>query len=110
MKVYSNSVLTGFIGFALGVVLIISCDSNNSNPLMKNANASVPQISDQMVCYAWYENWFGPNRNISGQNIECQLQSETTTTMRYTSLSAIFADGWTVISTGGGDSFMAFYK
>jgi len=112
MRVNTKSVPAIILGFVAGVVFLISCSSGSNSPVGE-VDASVPQTTDQMVCKAWVDNWFvaGTGPGEVEKNVECQLQSETTTTKRYTTLSSILSDGWTVISAGGSyTTFMVFYK
>ena len=108
MNVTNKVVPASILGFIAGVIFIISCSSDNVS--VGEVNASVPETTDQMVCKAWVDNWFVEGTDTA-KNIECQIKSETTTTNKYTTLSAIFDDGWTVISAGGSyTTFMVFYK
>ena len=90
IKTMSSAVL----GFIAGTLFLISCGGGNSTSPINEANASVPQTNDQMVCYGFYA-----SITTGGYAFNCQKKSETGAST-YNSMVDIFSDGWTVISAG----------
>jgi len=113
MKTPIQKAPTVFLGFVGGVIFIISCGSGTNDSLINKVDAAVPETVDQMVCKVWHQKLFEQTSqdSITFPDFECQLKSETMPTKRYINVSAVFADGWTVISAGGGSTgILVFHK
>ena len=95
----------GLLGFVAGVAFLVSCGGGDSTGVslpINNANANVPQITDQMICYTEAGiNWAIDETYVANPaGLPCMKQS-TKVKQVFNNLSEVYAEGWVMVQASG---------